>query len=124
MSRQNLRTLVAPWQTRRVVVFRRDDGSFGFEDQRFSLEHSWHPTGRYLECYADSADNAEHEAFVHCIAAPIRDASGSVVAAASCSVPVVMLSYEGLLELLPDLKASTEAISKDLGWISHERNPA
>ena len=69
-------------------------------------------------------DNAEHEAFVHCIAAPIRDASGSVVAAASCSVPVVMLSYEGLLELLPDLKASTEAISKDLGWISHERNPA
>jgi len=69
-------------------------------------------------------DNAEHEAFVHCIAAPIRDASGAVVAAASCSVPVVMLSYEGLLELLPDLKASTEAISNDLGWISHERNPA
>ncbi|WP_309928330.1 IclR family transcriptional regulator [Arthrobacter sp. 1088] len=69
-------------------------------------------------------DNAEHEAFVHCIAAPIRDASGAVVAAASCSVPVVMLSYEGLLELLPDLKASTEAISKDLGWISHERNSA
>jgi hypothetical protein len=35
-----------------------------------------------------------------------------------------MLSYEGLLELLPDLKASTEAISNDLGWISHERNSA
>jgi hypothetical protein len=65
MSRQNLRTLVAPWQTRRVVVFRRDDGSFGFEDQRFSLEQSWHATGRYLECYADSADNAEHEARQH-----------------------------------------------------------
>jgi len=67
-------------------------------------------------------DNAEHEAFVHCIAAPIRDASGEVVAAASCSVPVVMLDYEGLLALLPDLKASTDAISRDLGWIDHERN--
>ena len=66
-------------------------------------------------------DKSEHEAFVHCIAAPIRDATGTVVAAASCSVPVVMLSYEGLLELLPDLKASTEAISRDLGWTSNER---
>ncbi|WP_426997504.1 IclR family transcriptional regulator [Pseudarthrobacter sp. N5] len=66
-------------------------------------------------------DNAEHEAFVHCIAAPIRDASGAVVAAASCSVPVVMLNYEGLLGLLPGLKASTDAISHDLGWINHER---
>ncbi|MCA4133460.1 IclR family transcriptional regulator [Arthrobacter sp. M4] len=61
-------------------------------------------------------DNAEHEAFVHCVAAPIRDASGSAVAAASFSVPVVMLDYEGLLGLLPDLKACTEAISEDLGW--------
>jgi DNA-binding IclR family transcriptional regulator len=67
-------------------------------------------------------DNAEHEAFVHCIAAPIRDASGAAVAAASFSVPVVMLDYDGLLGLLPDLKACTEAISEDLGWINPERN--
>ncbi len=66
-------------------------------------------------------DNAEHEAFVHCIAAPIRDASGRVIAAASFSVPVVLLSYDGLLELLPDLKAGTEAISEDLGWVNPER---
>lgn len=66
-------------------------------------------------------DNAEHEAFVHCIASPIRDASGRVIAAASFSVPVVLLSYDGLLELLPDLKAGTEAISEDLGWVNPER---
>jgi DNA-binding IclR family transcriptional regulator len=66
-------------------------------------------------------DNAEHEAFVHCVAAPIRDAGGAVVAAASFSVPIVMLSHAGLLELLPDLRASTDAISRDLGWINHER---
>ena len=65
MPYQPLRTLVAPWQTRRVVVFRRDDGSFGFEDQRFGPEHAWAPTGRYLECYADSADSAERHAREH-----------------------------------------------------------
>jgi DNA-binding IclR family transcriptional regulator len=69
-------------------------------------------------------DNAEHEAFVHCIAAPIRDASGAVVAAASCSVPIVMLDYEGLMGLLPDLKTTTAAISQDLGWTPPERNAA
>lgn len=61
-------------------------------------------------------DKSEHEAFVHCIATPIRDASGRVVAAASFSVPVVLLAYEELLALLPTLTAGTNAISRDLGW--------
>jgi len=67
-------------------------------------------------------DKSEHESFVHCIAAPLRDTSGNVVGAASISVPVVMLNYEGLLELLPALMNATQAISKDLGWVSYERN--
>ncbi|SEE53861.1 DNA-binding transcriptional regulator, IclR family [Arthrobacter alpinus] len=67
-------------------------------------------------------DKSEHESFVHCIAAPIRDASSRVVGAASFSVPVVMLGYEDLLKLLPVLIQGTEAISKDLGWVSNERN--
>lgn len=66
-------------------------------------------------------DKSEHESFVHCIAAPIRDASGHVVAAASFSVPVVMLSYEDLLKLLPTLINGTQAISRDLGWAPAER---
>lgn len=67
-------------------------------------------------------DRSEHESFVHCVAAPIRDASGSVVGAASISVPVVLLDYEGLLKLLPVLINGTQAISRDLGWVSNERN--
>ncbi|MDJ0318237.1 IclR family transcriptional regulator [Arthrobacter antibioticus] len=67
-------------------------------------------------------DKSEHEAFVHCIAAPIRDASGRVVGAASFSVPVVLLDYEDLLKLLPVLMNGTEAISRDLGWTINERN--
>jgi DNA-binding IclR family transcriptional regulator len=67
-------------------------------------------------------DKAEHESFVHCIATPIRDASGRVVAAVSFSVPIVTLSYDDLLKLLPDLTAATEAISAELGWIKNERD--
>lgn len=67
-------------------------------------------------------DRSEHEAFVHCIAAPIRDSSGHVVGAASFSVPVVLLDHAGLLDLLPVLQAGTQAISQDLGWVPNERN--
>ena len=62
-------------------------------------------------------DASEHEEFVHCIAAPIRDASGRAVAAASCSVPVVLLDRDGLMGLLPDLESCTLAISESLGWL-------
>ncbi|CAM5540165.1 IclR family transcriptional regulator [Streptomyces avidinii] len=60
-------------------------------------------------------DHAEHESFINCIAAPIRDASGRAVAAASISVPDVVLPYERVLELLPRLLAATRAISADAG---------
>ncbi|GAA1933268.1 IclR family transcriptional regulator [Kitasatospora viridis] len=56
-------------------------------------------------------DRAEHEPFMNCVAAPIRDAGGQVVAAASLSVPDLVLPYEGVLELLPQLLAATAAAS-------------
>lgn len=67
-------------------------------------------------------DKSEHESFVHCIAAPIRDSSGRVVAAASISVPVVLLDYEQLLKLLPVLITGTSATSRDLGWTPPKGN--
>ncbi|WP_285723830.1 IclR family transcriptional regulator [Psychromicrobium xiongbiense] len=61
-------------------------------------------------------DDSEHEPLVHCIAAPIRGATGSVVAAASISVPTMLLDTPGLLALVPELQSTTEAISFDLGY--------
>lgn len=61
-------------------------------------------------------DDFEHEAFIHCIAAPIFDAAGAVVAAGSISVPSMVMSRDELLELVPDLVATTNAISEELGW--------
>jgi DNA-binding IclR family transcriptional regulator len=62
-------------------------------------------------------DDAEHEAFITCVAAPIRDASGGVAAAASLSVPPVVLDRDQVLELLPELLETVRAISADCGFI-------
>ncbi|WP_447003405.1 IclR family transcriptional regulator [Saccharothrix isguenensis] len=63
-----------------------------------------------------AVDNAEHEDFIHCIAAPVRGARGEVVAAVSLSVPKVLLDFDGLLAHLPDLLATARAASVECGW--------
>jgi DNA-binding IclR family transcriptional regulator len=61
-------------------------------------------------------DNAEHESFIHCIAAPIKGTRGEVLAAMSISVPEVILDLDGLLELVPDLLSTAEKASVECGW--------
>ncbi|TCO53167.1 IclR family transcriptional regulator [Actinocrispum wychmicini] len=61
-------------------------------------------------------DNAEHEDFIHCIAAPIRGARGEVLAAMSLSVPQVLLDLDGLLGLVPDLLRAAEKASVECGY--------
>jgi DNA-binding IclR family transcriptional regulator len=63
-----------------------------------------------------AVDDAEHEDFIHCVAAPIRGPRGEVVAAVSLSVPKVLLDFDGLLGLLPDLLATARAASVECGW--------
>jgi DNA-binding IclR family transcriptional regulator len=58
-------------------------------------------------------DRAEHESFINCIGAPITAGTGRVVGAVSISAPDVLLNYEQVLELLPDLLATTAAIGAD-----------
>ncbi|GAA3767348.1 IclR family transcriptional regulator [Microbacterium kribbense] len=61
-------------------------------------------------------DWREHESFVNCVAAPIRDGSGAVVAAVSVSVPTVSLDADEVLALVPTLRGAAAAASADLGW--------
>lgn len=65
-----------------------------------------------------AADHEEHESFVNCVGVPIRDGTGAVVAAMSLSVPNVVLDQQGVLDLLPLVKDTADAISADLGWQS------
>jgi DNA-binding IclR family transcriptional regulator len=43
----------------------------------------------------------------------VKDRDGRVVGAVSLSVPDVLLNYDQVLELLPDLLATATAISAD-----------
>jgi DNA-binding IclR family transcriptional regulator len=61
-------------------------------------------------------DHEEHEPFINCIAAPVRDGTGAVVAAASLSVPTLTWDAEHVFSLAPELIRSTREISADLGW--------
>jgi DNA-binding IclR family transcriptional regulator len=63
-----------------------------------------------------AVDHGEHETFINCVGAPIRDASGQVVAAASISVPDVLLDFDQVMAILPDLLKTAAAISADCGW--------
>lgn len=65
-----------------------------------------------------AVDDAEHEDFIHCVAAPIRGTRGEVLAAMSLSVPQVILDLDGLLELVPDLLGAAEKASAECGWTS------
>lgn len=65
-----------------------------------------------------AVDEGEHESFLTCLAAPVRDATGQVIAAVSVSVPHV-LRDDGVQDtvpaLLPDLREAARRISADCG---------
>ncbi len=61
-------------------------------------------------------DHEEHESFMNCVAAPVFGPDGRVAAAVSISVPTMVLPHSGVRALLPQLLATTEAISAELGY--------
>lgn len=63
-----------------------------------------------------SLDHAEVEANVHCVAAPIRNTSGKVIAAISVSGPIRRLPEERLHELAPLVIKHADLISERLGY--------
>jgi DNA-binding IclR family transcriptional regulator len=65
-----------------------------------------------------AGDREENEPSINCLAAPVRGASGRVLAAVSVTVPDIVLTYEQLLELLPALLDVTTTISHDCGWVA------
>ncbi len=67
---KTVQTIYDVTMERRVVVFACDDGSFGFEEQRFShepLEMCWIPVGKPPRpyCHCDTAKQASFEAHSH-----------------------------------------------------------
>jgi len=61
-------------------------------------------------------DLEENEDLIRCVAAPIRDASGAIVAALSVSSAAQYMSDERMDALSADVLATAAAISGELGW--------
>ncbi|WP_299532781.1 IclR family transcriptional regulator [uncultured Streptomyces sp.] len=60
-----------------------------------------------------ATDLGGHEESINCIGAPIRGTDGRVVAAMSVSAPNVVVTAEELLALLPLLRRTADAISRE-----------
>lgn len=79
-------------------------------------------TGAFLQRMAHYAaggytfDLEENEASIRCVAAPIRDASGAIVAAVSVASTIPYMPHDRMDELIPLVQREARAISAELGW--------
>ncbi|MCY3948731.1 MAG: IclR family transcriptional regulator [Acidimicrobiaceae bacterium] len=64
-----------------------------------------------------AVDHLEHEPWVNCIAAPIFEASGSVLGSVSITTTILSCDYDTLLTMVPQLFETSRGISRELGWI-------
>ncbi|WP_274913614.1 IclR family transcriptional regulator [Streptomyces sp. WZ-12] len=72
-----------------------------------------------------ATDLGGHEESINCVGAPIRGADGRVAAAMSVSAPSVVVSAEELLTLLPLVRRTADAISREFsGTTSPGHEPA
>lgn len=72
-----------------------------------------------MRAYAQAGvayDLEESEPQLRCVAAPIRDGSGEIVAALSVSSFAQYMQPERMKELSADVLCTARAISEDLGW--------
>jgi DNA-binding IclR family transcriptional regulator len=61
-------------------------------------------------------DLEENEPGIRCVAAPVRDASGLIVAALSVASTIPYMPTERMDELVPVIQREARAISEELGW--------
>jgi DNA-binding IclR family transcriptional regulator len=93
--------------------------------QRFAAEHSDASkvaSDKWIERIADyvahdrAFDLEENEDQIRCVAAPIRDASGRIVAAISVSSAKQYMDDKRMTTLSDTVRDAARAISHDLGW--------
>ena len=71
-----------------------------------------------------AVDNEEHEVGVRCVAAPVRDSNGAVIAAVSISVPTVRLGEGALPRYGETVMQAARKISSRLGYRPTTEKPA
>ncbi len=75
----------------------------------------WLQAMRHYAASGYSCDLGEDEQSIHCVAAPLRDSSGSIIAAISVSSTVEHMGPERVRELAPVVMEAARRISAELG---------
>jgi DNA-binding IclR family transcriptional regulator len=89
------------------VSFRPDHS---LEPETFLKRMATYSAGGY------TFDLEENEISIRCVAAPVRDASGAIVAALSVASTIPYMPLERMDELIPVVQREARAISLELGW--------
>ena len=93
---------------------------YKYEDergQRYSVDlNEWLRRMRQYAADGYAFDIEENEDRIRCVAAPIRDASGRIIASLSVSSAAQYMNDERMVRLAGDIKGTAEAISRELGW--------
>jgi DNA-binding IclR family transcriptional regulator len=87
------------------------------EGHRYSVDlNLWLRRMREYAAQDYAFDLEENEDRIRCVAAPIRDVRGAIVAAVSVSSAAQYMDEERMHHLVADVKETARAISEDLGW--------
>ncbi|WP_415765053.1 IclR family transcriptional regulator [Paraburkholderia sp. J10-1] len=89
------------------VSFRPDHS---LEPETFLKRMATYSAGGY------TFDLEENEISIRCVAAPVRDASGAIVAALSVASTIPYMPLERMDELIAVVQREARAISQELGW--------
>lgn len=82
-----------------------------------NLDELWSHLGQIKE-QGYAVDDAEHEPEVKCVAAPLRDRDGKIIAGISISGPGFRMTRKKMEnELIPALQRTAETISRRLGYL-------
>ncbi|MFF9866231.1 IclR family transcriptional regulator [Streptomyces sp. NPDC013953] len=71
-----------------------------------------------------ASDLGGHEESINCVAAPVRGADGRVAAAMSVSAPNVVVTADELLALLPLVRRTADAITRDYSGTTPPKDTA
>lgn len=97
---------------------------FKAEDRRGQLTVDFATWRERMETYAAvgrAYDLEENEDQIRCVAAPVRDAKGGIVAAISVSSAAQYMDDARMEALTNDVVGAARAISHDLGWSDKQR---
>lgn len=79
-------------------------------------EATWMRRMREYAKWGHAFDLEENEDRIRCVAAPVRDATGSIKAAVSVSSAAQYMDDERMQSLAGEVRRAAEQISRELGW--------